>query len=386
MEKEVKLFDKRFVHFMWNDELEGKECFVADNINSLIERVEKGASIYKVRWSRDNGMPFESDDLVRYRFAYYDENYSIKKAFNEGETIQYQLVDGVSWAGINSKEALECRIAEGRTFRIKPKEDEKWIAYLVRQTNGVCYLAACRVDRWEFVQKTYGAKTQLFIGTEDEAVEWYKTRQKFAEVIKAWEDGKTIQYYCTLRKEWRVCFDGEPLWDVDCAYRAKPQIGQIELITTANPLQEEDGWYFCDGREMPKEFIGNKAVEELINTYGTPGSMRLPDMRPKRYAIYLGEPNSSPLREDGKKEYRPYESSAEMIADFIDRFKVNCPSYCEPLIWLSLKEDERNRFLVTGFHEDSIEITKQPAPMDMSCVFKKFVFLDGGPVGMEVKE
>ena len=71
----IELFDKRFVHFMWDDELEGKKCFVADNINSLIERVEKGASIYKVRWSRDNRMPFESDDLVRYRFAYYDENY-----------------------------------------------------------------------------------------------------------------------------------------------------------------------------------------------------------------------------------------------------------------------------------------------------------------------
>ena len=113
----MELFDKEFVRFMWDDELEGKEVFVADNINSLIERVEKGASIYKVRWSRDNGMPFEGDDLVRYRFAYYDPNYEVKKAFNEGKKVQYQILGGVDWGDIDSEEALECRIAEGRTFR-----------------------------------------------------------------------------------------------------------------------------------------------------------------------------------------------------------------------------------------------------------------------------
>ena len=33
----MKLFDKKFVRFMWDDELEEKECFVADNIISILK-------------------------------------------------------------------------------------------------------------------------------------------------------------------------------------------------------------------------------------------------------------------------------------------------------------------------------------------------------------
>ena len=241
MGKESKLFDKRFVHFMWDDELEGKQVFVADNINSLIERIEKGTSIYKVHWSRDTGMPFESEDLVRYRFAYYDENYSIKKAFNEGKKVQYRLAGGVDWADIDSEEALKCRIAEGRTFRIKP--EDKWIAYLARPKYRDCYLTACAECMWEAVQKEFDAKTKLFVGTCDEAVKWYESREKFTEIIKAWEDGKTIQVYETLFKKWSDCA-GTLEWYTDCEYRVKPECPCADGIDSKACVgceQSEDG-------------------------------------------------------------------------------------------------------------------------------------------------
>ena len=158
-----------------------------------------------------------------------------------------------------------------------------------------------------------------------------------------------------------------------------------ENASTTYELDNVDGWYFCDGREMPKEYIGNKTVEEVVNTYGTPRSMRLPDMRPERYAIYLGYPNTSPLREDGKKQYRPYESSAEMIVDFIDRFKVNCPSYCEPLVWVKGKEND-NRFLVTGFSLEGGVCLGRAAYISFNTLFNWYTYLDGSPVGMEEKE
>ena len=340
----IKIFDKKFVHFMWDDELQGKEVFVADNINSLIERVEKGASIYKVHWSRDNGMPFESDDLVRYRFAYYDKNYSIKKAFNEGETIQYQLVGGVTWADINSEEALECRIAEGRTFRIKPEEDEKWIAYLVRQANEICYLAACRIDRWEFVQKIYGAKTQLFIGTEDEAVEWCNSRERFAEVIKAWEDEKTIQYYYDPDEEW-VDVEAIPAWNANTKYRVKPECPCADGIDSKA----------CVGCEQSED--GKPHPFENYHCYG--------------------------CNKSSKKECRPYESSAEMIADFIDRFKAKCPSYCEPLVWVKDKQLDC-RYLITAFMPFDVEIGS--LLYKFKQLFDEYTYLDESPVGIEVKE
>ena len=38
----MELFDKKFVYFMWDDELKGKRVITADSINCLIDRVNKG--------------------------------------------------------------------------------------------------------------------------------------------------------------------------------------------------------------------------------------------------------------------------------------------------------------------------------------------------------
>ena len=206
------------------------------------------------------------------------------------------------------------------------QEEEKWIVYLARQYNGAYYLTACHEAMWESVQKTFGAKTQLFVGTESEAQQWYESRQKFTEIIKAWEDGKTIQVYETLFKKWSDCA-GTLEWYTDCEYRVKPECPCADGIDSKA----------CVGCEHS---------------------------------------------EDGKKKYRPYESPAEMIVDFIDRFKVNCPSYCEPLIWLKRKDCEERR-LAFGFKENKIALD---AYRTFDEVFEYWTYLDGSPVGMEVKE
>ena len=83
--------------------------------------------------------------------------------------------------------------------------------------------------------------------------------------------------------------------------------------------------------------------------------------------------------EDGKKKYRPYESPAEMIVDFKDRFKVNCPPYCEPLIWVRRKNEEQ-RSLVTDFFEGRVRI--EDAEYTMAALLDIWTFLDGSPVGV----
>ena len=208
------------------------------------------------------------------------------------------------------------------------QEEEKWIVYLARQYNGAYYLTACHEAMWESVQKTFGAKTQLFVGTESEAQQWHESRQKFTEIIKAWEDGKTIQVYETLFKKWSDCA-GTLEWFTDCEYRVKPEC----------PC--EDG-------------IDSKAC--------------------------VGCEHS----EDSKKKYRPYKSSAEMIMDFIDRFKVNCPSHCEPLIWIKGKY-AHSRFLVFAFYETFIKFNDDE-PLMFKELFTDYTYLDGSPCGMEVKE
>lgn len=94
-----------------------------------------------------------------------------------------------------------------------------------------------------------------------------------------------------------------------------------------------------------------------------------------------GYPNWKPV-----KKWRPYKSSAEMIMDFIDRFKVNCPSYAEPLVWVKDKATDA-RHLVTSFVPDSddndsyVELFESTFNFDE--LFKYYTYLDGSPCGME---
>lgn len=104
-------------------------------------------------------------------------------------------------------------------YLISEPEEKNWIVYLCRSANP--YLTACRSDRWESVKEEYGAKTKLFEGTEDEVEEWYMARRHLADVIAAWEDGKTIQY--NSGNGWEDCCDNRPAWDITSGYRIKPE-------------------------------------------------------------------------------------------------------------------------------------------------------------------
>lgn len=74
-EKMKTLFDKRFVHFMWEDELEGKEGFFADDICELTNCVLSGVMHYaKVRKSLSPAFPFKDENGNDWLFFYYDPN------------------------------------------------------------------------------------------------------------------------------------------------------------------------------------------------------------------------------------------------------------------------------------------------------------------------
>ena len=95
----MELFDEKFVHFMWDDELEGKACFVSDDIDTLREEVTKGISrdiVHEHRTNIPTSYPFETI-ADYYRFAYYDPNYEVKKAYTEGKKIQYKFPRGERW-------------------------------------------------------------------------------------------------------------------------------------------------------------------------------------------------------------------------------------------------------------------------------------------------
>lgn len=116
----MELFDKKFVHFMWEDELEGKEGFVADNICELTNCV-LGGNFHRtqVRKSVSPSSPFrDTNNNNDWLFFYYDHNYKVKKAYNEGKQIQCRSNSAYKWIDDTNptwEDAFE--------YRIKPTEE-----------------------------------------------------------------------------------------------------------------------------------------------------------------------------------------------------------------------------------------------------------------------
>lgn len=212
----MELFDKRFVHFMWNPALKGKRGFLSSGIDTLIKMVNEDSDRTEIQKGCERDLPFCKHITVECRLAYYDPNYECKKAFNEGKKIQFL-----------SRQ---------------------------QQSNG----------------------------------EWI------------------------------------------------------------------DVWYDCVGPNEPK----------FLETV--------------KYRV----------KPEEEKKYRPYESSAEMIMDFIDRFNADCPIYREPSIWVKNKWSG-GRFLITGIESSPYDGENVEVQCGLHCVsglFDTYTYLDGSPCGMEVKE
>ena len=122
----MELFDKKFVHFMWEDELEGKEGFFADDVATLESLVNLKTNVFAVKKSKFQDKPFSIKNGA-FRFFYYDPNYEIKKAYLEGKQIQYKFAEG-KWYDINDGDSDDlARIGlswfdDDCEYRIKPDE------------------------------------------------------------------------------------------------------------------------------------------------------------------------------------------------------------------------------------------------------------------------
>ena len=113
---------------MWDDELEGKDCFVADNIDDLIFAVRNdgkcGVKTNVLHSSFRASLPFLDSILNNcYPFAYYDPNYEVKRAYyKEGKKVQILSSDGADWRDVEDEGMFEWYIKQGRIFRIKPEK------------------------------------------------------------------------------------------------------------------------------------------------------------------------------------------------------------------------------------------------------------------------
>lgn len=307
----MELFDKKFVRFMWDNELEGKVCFVAANIADLIFAVRndgKGAiKTNALRYSGNDVRPFHAYVLgenCSYPFAYYDPNYEAERSFNEGKEIQFKDdVTGEWCLAHNPRWDLNIE------YRVKP--EEKWIAYLARPENGDCYLSACTDTYWEAVQKNNNAKTKLFIGSESDAQRWYESRQKFTEIIKAWEDGKQLQFRPKdPHLSWQEC--GNPSWDVDLEYRVKPEEKTVVVKRCSGCIHEH-----CSATKEPcvsckPDSCKYEAKEEMEDKMNPMQGKKM-----RRYNLKVKDWNE--LKESAVKMFKEMAALNERFAEKISK-------------------------------------------------------------------
>ena len=129
----MELFDKRFVHFMWDDSLKGNVGFFADSIDILKWNVENNdgvkktaSDIYTVHLS------FLDDDKTAWKFFYCDPLYEYRWAFKQGKKVQVRLPFS-GWTDVTQNHTwdygLEYRIVEEKKpERLTYKQLAMWLA------------------------------------------------------------------------------------------------------------------------------------------------------------------------------------------------------------------------------------------------------------------
>lgn len=156
-----ELFDKEFVHFLWDDGLDGKECFVASEIDDLIRAVNENSKghKYKVHKSNDPSWPFQAEsDCEPSCFAYYDPLYEYKIAWANGKSIEV-IANGCKYLYINGiNDEPDWQYTISRQYNIAPD------VYFVHKDklSGELYYDDCSV----------GA---IYQGTEENCIKYKNT-------------------------------------------------------------------------------------------------------------------------------------------------------------------------------------------------------------------
>lgn len=138
----MKLFDKKYVYFMWDDELKEKKGFVANHIDTLVSFVNSNSDMCTILKTVDESYPFLSDrEPTGYgfaQFAYYDPNYELKVAHHNGVAIEFYDEELKFWV-----EEIEPKWWDNVKYRVKQNDKfctnrqlAKWLA----QGNGECMI------------------------------------------------------------------------------------------------------------------------------------------------------------------------------------------------------------------------------------------------------
>lgn len=210
-------FDKSRVYTALSaDELEkGDIVCASDTLAELRNYVTGGKHIAEIIGvkSPDNQYRFVTDDdtpyLLAYLIAKHDDPYKeFKKAQAAGKTIWFRHDDG-KWY-----RSIKCDFS----FPI----DYYSLTDLTRE-----YKVFLHDGRFVYTEAEVPDGTHIYYSTTDieAAFKWCTAHNKFADVAKAWEDGKTIEFRpVTEKKHWAILMSPSWGWGLQYEYRVKPAL------------------------------------------------------------------------------------------------------------------------------------------------------------------
>lgn len=252
------LYNSKYVYFDWDDKLEGKECFVAQDIVSLRSQVNDNPEAM-VTLSRSNGdvCPFtyfcDGEITYDYLFAYYDPYYAVKKALLEGKDVQYYRKEFNEWTDLHLvcsvEDYLDNKDWDIYEWRIKP--ELRW--HVVLSDEGTLGIAKST------------NKPMYFTGDEEECIKWIDEHKGLIDIMKAWEEGKTIQYL--HHDDWRDVAYNNPLWGLNDTYRIKPEPEYVPFDSVQELINAWDEKYPQNKNRpegtMPLIWIKNKECSRV---------------------------------------------------------------------------------------------------------------------------
>lgn len=100
-----KFFDINCLYNEWDNELDGKEVFLCDSIDELINVVEKPngkfkSIVHKNLEKSNNTNPFCNDYRI-FKYCYFDPRYEYLVAYDQGKTIQWFNTNKGEWQDLN---------------------------------------------------------------------------------------------------------------------------------------------------------------------------------------------------------------------------------------------------------------------------------------------
>jgi hypothetical protein len=169
----MELFDKKYVYFMWDDKLEENEAFIANYIEDLIDAVNTQDFRFKTRIHEScedyykGKYPFCNTVNESFSFVYYDPNYELKFAYNNGKTIESYDEELKKW--------------------VEEKEPKWWdnVKYRVKQNDKFC--TNRQLAKW-LAQGNGECKTEKFVSTYYAYEEKYTNNEVEDYLVRRWED------------------------------------------------------------------------------------------------------------------------------------------------------------------------------------------------------